>query len=127
MTQFYDLKGHPTHNNPVKMKYPDSWQQKVMNAPVKYFETAHANAWDKQSLNAKVRSWSKQFKGYTCTQSPISDYCKKGICVKKKHGILAGSKGSYPVLTNLKKIESLKKKLPKACHSTKLSLLKQMI
>ena len=89
----------------VKMKFPDSWQQKVMNAPVKYFEPAHANAWDKQSLNAKLRSWSKQFKGYTCTQSPISDYCKKGICVKKKHGILAGSKGSYPVLTNLKKID----------------------
>ncbi|MDC1485861.1 hypothetical protein N8086_02940, partial [Pelagibacteraceae bacterium] len=89
----------------VKMKFPDSWQQKVMNAPVKYFEPAHANAWDKQSLNAKVRSWSKQFKGYTCTQSPISDHCKKGICVKKKHGILAGSKGSYPVLTNLKKID----------------------
>ena len=49
----------------VKMKYPDSWQQKVMNAPVKYFEPVHANAWDKQALNAKVRSWSKQFKGYT--------------------------------------------------------------
>jgi len=22
----------------VKMKYPDDWQQRVMNAPVKYFE-----------------------------------------------------------------------------------------
>ena len=30
----------------VKMKYPDSWQQKVMNAPVKYFEPVHANAWE---------------------------------------------------------------------------------
>ena len=38
---------------------------------------------------------------------PISDHCKKGICVKKKHGILAGSKGSYPVLTNLKKIHEI--------------------
>ena len=89
----------------VKMKYPDSWQQKVMNAPVKYFEPVHANAWDKQTLNGKVRSWSKSEKGYTCTQSPISDYCKKGICVKKQFGILAGSKGSYPVLTNLRKID----------------------
>ena len=89
----------------VKMKYPDSWQQKVMNAPVKYFMGEHANAWDKQTLNQKVRSWSKQFKGYTCTQSPISEHCKKGICVKKRFGILAGSKGNYPVLTNLKKID----------------------
>ena len=89
----------------VKMKYPDSWQQKVMNAPVKYFEPVHANAWDKQTLNQKVRSWSKSDKGYTCTQSPISDHCKKGICVKKKFGVLSGSKGSYPVLANLRKIE----------------------
>ena len=89
----------------VKMKYPDNWQQKVMNAPVKYFSGEHANAWDKQHLNQKVRSWSKTMKGFTCTQSPISDHCKKGICVKKKFGILAGSKGSYPVLTNLKKID----------------------
>ena len=89
----------------VKMKYADTWQQKVMNAPVKYFSGEHANAWDKQHLNQKVRSWSKTMKGFTCTQSPISDHCKKGICVKKKFGILAGSKGSYPVLTNLKKID----------------------
>ena len=89
----------------VKMKYGDNWQQRVMNAPVKYFEPVHANAWDKQTLTAKVRSWSKSEKGYTCTQSPISDYCKKGVCVKKKFGILAGSKGSYPVLANLRKID----------------------
>ena len=89
----------------VKMKYGDNWQQKVMNAPVKYFEPAHANAWDKQTLNAKVRSWSKSEKGYTCTQSPLSEHCKKGICVKKKFGILAGSKGSYPVMASLRKID----------------------
>ena len=32
-------------------------------------------------------------------------HCKKGICVKKKFGVLAGSKGTYPALTNLKKID----------------------
>jgi hypothetical protein len=89
----------------VKMKYGDNWQQRVMNAPVKYFEPVHANAWDTQTLNSKVRSWAKSEKGYTCTQSPLSDFCKKGICVKKKFGILAGSKGSYPVLSNLRKID----------------------
>ena len=89
----------------VKMKYEDKWKQKVKNAPVKYFEEQHANAWDDKLLNAKVRSWNRSEKGYTCTQSPISDHCKKGICVKKKFGVLAGSKGTYPILTNLKKID----------------------
>ena len=89
----------------VKMKYEDTWKQKVKNAPVKYFSEQHANAWDDKLLNAKVRSWTRSFKGYTCTQSPISDHCKKGICVKKKFGVLSGSKGTYPELTNLKKID----------------------
>ena len=89
----------------VKMKYPDTWKQKVKNAPVKYFEEQHANAWDDRVLNAKLRSWNKSEKGFTCTQEPISEYCKKGICVKKKFGVLAGSKGTYPILTNLKKID----------------------
>ena len=84
----------------VKMKYPDNWEQKVKNAPVKYFAREHANAWDDNKLKQKTRSWNRSEKGYTCNQSPISDFCKKGICVKKKFGILAGSKGQYPVLTN---------------------------
>ena len=89
----------------VKMKYEDTWKQKVKNAPVKYFAEQHANAWDDKTLNAKIRSWNRSEKGFTCTQSPISDHCKKGICVKKNFGVLAGSKGTYPVLTNLKKID----------------------
>ena len=89
----------------VKLKYSDNWEQKVKNAPVKYFSGEHANAWSDQKLKAKVKSWNKSTKGYTCTQSPLSEFCKKGICVKKKFGVLAGSKGSYPVLTNLKKID----------------------
>ena len=89
----------------VKMKYPDNWEQKVMNAPVKYFAGQHANAWDKKFLGQKVKSWNRSSKGYTCTESRLSEHCKKGICVKKKFGVLRGAKGSYPVLTNLKKID----------------------
>ena len=88
----------------VKMKYEDTWKKKVQNAPVKYFEDRYANAWDDRVLAAKIRSWNKSEKGFTCTQTPISDHCKKGICIKKKFGVLAGSKGNYPTLTNLKKI-----------------------
>ena len=89
----------------VKLKYEDTWKQKVKNAPVKYFEEQHANAWDDRILNAKIRSWNKSEKGFTCSESPINDHCKKGICIKKKFGVLAGSKGTYPILTNLKKID----------------------
>jgi|TARA_B100000929_G_scaffold290030_1_gene282324 hypothetical protein len=91
----------------VKLKYPDkdTWTRKVKNAPVKYFEEQHANAWDDKFLNAKIRSWTRSEKGYTCKDEVLQKYCKKGICSKKKFGILAGSRGTYPELTNLKKIE----------------------
>ena len=89
----------------AKMKYPDGWEQKVKNAPVKFFEERHANAWDDKILTGKLKSWKRSDKGYTCTQSPLAEFCKKGICVKKKFGVLAGSQGSYPLLTNLRKIE----------------------
>ncbi len=89
----------------VKMKYPDTWEDKVKNAPVKYFEEIHGNAWTDQKLKAKIKSWAKTEKGYTCNQDPLFEHCKKGICVKKKFGVLSGSKGSYPGLTNLRKIE----------------------
>ena len=89
----------------VKMKYPDGWEQKVKNAPVRFFEEQHANAWTDQKLKSKITSWSKSEKGYTCNEDPLWSACKTGICVKKKFGGLSGSKGSYPVLTNLRKIE----------------------
>ena len=89
----------------VKMKHPDDWEKKVKNAPVKFFDEAHALAWSDQKLKSKVNSWTKTEKGYTCTADPIASFCKKGICVKKKFGVLSGSRGSYPVLTNLRKIE----------------------
>ena len=89
----------------VKMRYPDGWEQKVKNAPVKYFNETHGNAWTDQKLKSKINSWAKSEKGYTCTEDPLWSFCKKGICVKKKFGVLAGSKGSYPILTNLRKIE----------------------
>ena len=89
----------------VKAKYEDNWEQMVMDAPVKFFSGANAHAWDKQKLKAKLKSWRESYKGYTCTQSPINDFCKKGICVKRKFGVLHGSKGSYPVLTNLIKVD----------------------
>jgi len=89
----------------AKLKYPDGWEQKVKNAPVKFFEERHANAWDDKILTSKLKSWKRSDKGYTCTQSPLAEFCKKGICVKKKFGVLAGSQGSYPLLTNLRKIE----------------------
>ena len=89
----------------VKMKYPDDWETKVKNAPVNFFEEKHANAWTDQKLKSKVNSWAKSEKGYTCNDDPLWSACKKGICVMKKFGVLAGSKGSYPILTNLRKIE----------------------
>ena len=80
-------------------------QNRIEDCFSKFGLNIHHNWVRKTILNAKVKSWNRSSKGYTCTQSPLSENCKKGICVKKKYGVLAGSKGSYPVLTYLKKID----------------------
>ena len=46
----------------VKMKYPDDWERKVKNAPVKFFEESHANAWDDKKLNAKLKNLGRDLK-----------------------------------------------------------------
>ena len=57
----------------AKKKYPDNWEEKVMSAPVLYFEDSVA--WSKQKLSQKIRSWKQNYKGYTCNQDPIAPHC----------------------------------------------------
>ena len=35
-----------------------------------------------KKLAAKTKSWNRGSKGYKCNESPLSEHCKKGICVK---------------------------------------------
>ena len=87
----------------AKKKYPDNWEERVMSAPVLYFEDSVA--WSKQKLTQKIRSWKQQYKGYTCNQDPIAQHCMRGLCVKRAFGIASDFQDSYPLCTNLEKVD----------------------
>jgi hypothetical protein len=87
----------------AKKKYPDNWEEKVMSAPVLYFEDSVA--WSKQKLTQKIRSWKQNYKGYTCNQDPIAQHCMRGLCVKRTYGIASDFQDSYPLCANLEKVD----------------------
>ena len=87
----------------AKKKYPDNWEERVMSAPVLYFEDSVA--WSKQKLTQKIRSWKQQYKGYTCNQDPIARHCMRGLCVKRPFGVASDYQDAYPLCGNLEKVD----------------------
>jgi hypothetical protein len=86
----------------AKKKYADSWQKMVLQAGRKYF--SFDEHWTDDHIKKKISSWEKQNKGFTCSDPLVADVCMKAVCVKRKHGVLSDNKPSYPVLSNLQKI-----------------------
>ena len=44
-------------------------------------------------LSAKLKSWKRSDKGYTCTQSPLADFVRKVYVLKKDLGSWPDQKG----------------------------------
>jgi len=90
----------------AKKKYPDDWEDRVKNAPKKYFaENAQGILdWDDNKTLKKLRSWGKDTKGHTCNEDPIFSFCLKGECRTRKYGYLSDKKRMFPPLSGLQKI-----------------------
>ena len=86
-----------------KKKYPDDWEKKVVEAARKYFE--YSSEWDDNKVNFKIRAWRKETKGHTCNEDPIKSNCIKSVCVKRKFGIASDKRKTWPMLSNLVKID----------------------
>ena len=86
----------------AKKKYPDKWQDKVIEAARKYFE--FDNNWTDIHVNQKIKSWSKDTKGHTCNDPLLAPVCVKSVCVKRKFGIISDNKPVWPALSALQKL-----------------------
>jgi len=94
----------------AKKRYQDKWEEMVVDAPKKYFlkdsNGLVVDDWSEKKVRDKIRSWKKDStKGYTCTQEPISNFCMKSECVKRKYGFLSDRKVLFPKLSSLVKIK----------------------
>ena len=90
----------------AKKKYPDNWEQMVIAAPAKYFET-DANgiiSWTEEKTKKKLKSWNREIKGHTCNEDPIQAVCLKAECRNRKFGYISDKKKIFPALSGLQKI-----------------------
>ena len=65
----------------AKKKFPDNWKEKIIEAARKYF-TLDMN-WTDIHVNQKIKSWSKETKGHTCSDPLLASVCVKSVCVKE--------------------------------------------
>ena len=86
----------------AKKKYPDNWEDKIIEAARKYFE--FDSSWTDVHVSQKIKSWAKQKKGYTCNDSLLAPVCVKSVCVKRKFGVISDNKPRWPALTALQKL-----------------------
>jgi len=86
----------------AKKKFPDNWKEKIIEAARKYF-TLDMN-WTDIHVNQKIKSWSKETKGHTCSDPLLASVCVKSVCVKRKYGIISDNKQAYPTLSALQKL-----------------------
>ena len=86
----------------AKKKYPDKWQDKIIEAARNYFE--FDSKWTDIEVSKKIKSWSKETKGHTCSDPLLAPVCVKSECVKRKYGIISDNKAMYPRLSALQKL-----------------------
>ena len=86
----------------AKKKYKDNWKDKIVQAARNYFK--FDSKWTDDHVKSKIKSWDKETKGYQCNGELLSPVCVKGVCVKRKYGVLSDNKETWPRMYALQKI-----------------------
>ena len=59
--------------------------KKVLEAARDFIQ--YDEIWGDEKVKEKIKFWKKDTAGHTCYDLPISAYCAKGVCIKRKFGI----------------------------------------
>jgi len=86
----------------AKKKYPDNWEKKVLEAARKYIE--YDDVWGDGKVKSKIKDWKNANKGFQCNEAPISSYCAKGTCIRRKFGVGNHRNTSWPELSGMIRI-----------------------
>jgi hypothetical protein len=85
-----------------KQAHPDSWEDKIVEANLKYMEPKLSNGEVQQLIKSVNR---KGYDKYRCKDAPINAVCQSGLCRTKRFGVGYGEE-EMPVLGNLTKYKS---------------------
>ena len=87
----------------AKKKYPDNWEDKVLEAARNYI--VYDSVWGDEKVKQKVKAWKKDTAGHTCLEEPIYSMCVKSECLKRKFGVASDKVKKFPTLSALIKID----------------------
>ena len=85
-----------------KQAHPDSWEDKIVEANLKYMEPKLSNSEVQQLIKSVNR---KGYDKYRCKDAPINAVCQSGLCRTKRFGVGYGEE-EMPLLGNLTKYTS---------------------
>ena len=85
-----------------KQSSPDTWEDKIVEANLKYMEPALSNSEVQQLIKSVNR---KGYDKYRCKDSPINAVCQSGLCRTKRFGVGFGEE-EMPMLGSLTKYAS---------------------
>jgi hypothetical protein len=85
-----------------KQAHPDSWEDKIVEANLKYMEPKLSNGEVQQLIKSVNR---KGYDKYRCKDAPINAVCQSGLCRTKRFGVGFGEE-EMPMLGNLTKYKS---------------------
>ncbi len=85
-----------------KQANPDTWEDEIVKANIKYMEPALSNSEVQQLIKSVNR---KGYDKYRCKDAPINAVCQSGLCRTKRFGVGFGEE-EMPVLGNLTKYTS---------------------
>ena len=87
----------------AKKKFKENWEKKVLEAARNYI--VYDEVWGDEKVKEKIKFWKKDTAGHTCHELPISAYCAKGTCLKRKFGIGSHRDTTWPQVSGLIKMD----------------------
>ena len=87
----------------AKKKFKENWEKKVLEAARNYI--VYDEVWGDGKVNEKIKFWRKDTAGHQCHELPISAYCAKGTCLRRKFGIGSHRETTWPQVSGLIKLD----------------------
>jgi len=87
----------------AKKRFSDKWETVVKKKAedlVKYDVS-----WDTKKIDDKIRVWKKETASYKCHGKPVSSFCNKNVCLKRKYGIGGQVRADWPEIVSITKWE----------------------
>tara|TARA_E500000331_G_scaffold236656_1_gene226952 strand:- start:3712 stop:5340 length:1629 start_codon:yes stop_codon:yes gene_type:complete len=87
----------------AKKKFKETWEKKVLEAARNYI--VYDEVWGDEKVKEKIKFWKKDTAGHQCHELPISAYCAKGTCLRRKFGIGSHKDTTWPQVSGLIKMD----------------------